>query len=74
MEGIEEFLRKRTREGLLRVLRPASCRKGGKIYIGDREYIDFSSNDYLSLSGHQKLIEASKEALTKYGAGSSASR
>lgn len=74
MEGIEEFLRKRTREGLFRVLRPASCRKGGKIYIGDREYIDFSSNDYLGLSSHPKLIEAAKEALTKYGASSSASR
>ncbi|PIP20718.1 MAG: 8-amino-7-oxononanoate synthase [Candidatus Omnitrophica bacterium CG23_combo_of_CG06-09_8_20_14_all_40_11] len=74
MEGIEEFLCKRTREGLLRVLRPASCRKGGKIYIGDREYIDFSSNDYLGLSNHPKLIEAAKETLTKYGASSSASR
>lgn len=74
MEGIEEFLRKRTNEGLLRVLRPASCRKGGKIYVGDRGYIDFSSNDYLGLSSHPKLIAAAKEALTKYGAGSSASR
>jgi len=74
MEGIKEFLHDRTEKGLLRVLRPASYRKSGKIYIGDREYIDFSSNDYLGLSGHPKLIEASKDALVKYGAGSSASR
>ncbi|MFA4887967.1 MAG: 8-amino-7-oxononanoate synthase [Candidatus Omnitrophota bacterium] len=74
MEGIEEFLRKREREGLLRSLRPASCRKNGKIYMANREYIDFSSNDYLSLSNHPKLIAAAKEALGKYGAGSSASR
>ncbi|MBM3245700.1 MAG: 8-amino-7-oxononanoate synthase [Candidatus Omnitrophica bacterium] len=74
MEGIEEFLIRRNKEGLLRVLRPASYRLGGKICIGDREYIDFSSNDYLGLSNHSKLIEAAKAALTKYGAGSSASR
>jgi len=74
MEGIKEFLYKRTQEGLLRVLRPASYRKNGKIFIGGREYIDFSSNDYLGLSNHPKLIEASKEALTIYGVGSSASR
>jgi len=74
MEGIEEFLRKRTGEGALRVLRPASYRKAGSICIGDKEYIDFSSNDYLGLSGHPKLIEASVGALAKYGAGSSASR
>lgn len=74
MEGVEEFLRDRDQKGLLRILRPASRRKGGKIYIGDREYIDFSSNDYLGLSGHPKLIAASLEALSKYGTSSSASR
>lgn len=74
MEGIEEFLRKRSSEGALRVLHPASCRKAGRICIGDREYIDFSSNDYLGLSGHPKLIQAAKEALDKYGTGSCASR
>ncbi|MDP2904985.1 MAG: 8-amino-7-oxononanoate synthase, partial [Candidatus Omnitrophota bacterium] len=74
MEGIEEFLRKRAREGSLRVLRPASYRKGGKIYIGDKGYIDFSSNDYLGLCGHPKLIEASVKALAKYGTSSCASR
>jgi 8-amino-7-oxononanoate synthase len=74
MEGIEEFLNKRNKEGLLRILRPASYRKDSKIYIGDREYIDFSSNDYLGLSNHPKVIEAAKEGLIKYGASSSASR
>jgi 8-amino-7-oxononanoate synthase len=74
MEGIEEFLNRRNKEGLLRILRPASYRKGGKICIGNSKYIDFSSNDYLGFSNHSKLIEAAKDALTKYGTGSSASR
>ncbi|MDP3789534.1 MAG: aminotransferase class I/II-fold pyridoxal phosphate-dependent enzyme, partial [Candidatus Omnitrophota bacterium] len=74
MEGISEFLSHRRQEGLLRTLRPVTSRKMGRIVIGGREYIDFSSNDYLGLSQHPKLIEASKEALAGYGAGSCGSR
>lgn len=40
----------------------------------DKELIDFSSNDYLGLSRHPKLIEAAKEAVERFGVGSSASR
>ncbi len=74
MDEIEKFLKNRTDEGLLRQLRPISYRKGGRIYIGKREYIDFSSNDYMGLAGHPKLIEAAKDALDRFGTSSSASR
>ncbi len=62
---IKEFPRK---------LRPASYRKNGNIYFTDKEYIDFSSNDYLGLAGHPRLIQAAKEALDEFGTSSSASR
>ena len=71
---IEEFLAKREEEGLLRHLEPVSDRKGGRIRIGAREFMDFSSNDYLGLSGHPRLIEAARRALDRFGASSSASR
>ena len=71
---IEEFLAKREGEGLLRHLEPVSDRKGGRIRIGAREFMDFSSNDYLGLSGHPRLIEAARRALDRFGASSSASR
>lgn len=74
MAGIEEFLKTRTQEGLLRKLRPISFRRGGRVYRDGKEYADFSSNDYLGLSSHPRLIEAAKEALDRFGAGSSASR
>lgn len=74
MAGIKEFLTKRAEEGLLRRLRPISRRKSGRVSFGNKEYIDFSSNDYLGLSGHPKLIEAAKKAMGEFGTSSSASR
>lgn len=74
MDAIEAVLKQRQEEGLLRSLRPAAARKEGKVRFKDKEYIDFSSNDYLGFSGHPRLIEAVKEAAEKYGTGSGASR
>lgn len=74
MVEIDEFLKKRAEEGALRRLNPVSRRKGGYIYFGKDRYADFSSNDYLGLSGHPKLIEAAKDAAERFGTSSSASR
>jgi 8-amino-7-oxononanoate synthase len=74
MDGIKSFLNMRFEKGLLRALHPASARKNGKITINGQEYLDFSSNDYLGLSGHPKIIAAAKSALDEFGASSSASR
>jgi len=74
MEGIEKSLEDRKEKNLFRILRPARIRKEGKIFFKDKEYIDFSSNDYLGLSGHSKIKEAAKNAVEAFGASSSASR
>ncbi|MDD5439541.1 MAG: 8-amino-7-oxononanoate synthase [Candidatus Omnitrophica bacterium] len=74
MDGIKEFLQKRSEDGLLRILQPVSYRKAGRISVRGKEFVDLSSNDYLSLSRHPKLIEAGAAALAAYGAGSSGSR
>jgi len=74
MGRIEEFLKKREKNNLLRVLRPATSRGEGLRNSGGREYIDLSSNDYLGFSTHPKLKQAAKEAVEKLGVGSSASR
>ncbi|MDO8489686.1 MAG: 8-amino-7-oxononanoate synthase, partial [Candidatus Omnitrophota bacterium] len=69
MESIEEFLEERQSQGLLRKLKPSALRLDGKINFGDREYIDFSSNDYLGLSGHPRLKKAAIVAIDKFGLG-----
>jgi 8-amino-7-oxononanoate synthase len=74
MAGIEEFLADREKAGLLRKLNPISWRENSKICIGSKVYIDFSSNNYLGLSGHPKLISAARKAIDEFGAGSGASR
>ncbi|MBL7071668.1 MAG: 8-amino-7-oxononanoate synthase [Candidatus Omnitrophica bacterium] len=74
MGRIEKFLSEREERGLLRTLEPADSRHDGKIRFEDEEFIDFSSNDYLGLSGHPKVKNASKKAIDEFGASASASR
>ena len=74
MADIEAVLKKRSEEGLIRTLRPISYRNMGKITINGNSYIDFSSNDYLGLSQHPRLMVASQNAITEFGTSSSASR
>lgn len=74
MGEIAAFLKKRSMDGLLRSLKSISSRTSGRITLGDKEYADFSSNDYLGLSCHPKLIASARAALDEFGAGSCASR
>jgi len=74
VEELERFLKEREKAGLLRTLKPISSRRDGRINVLGKEFVDFSSNDYLGLSNHPRLIEASKKAIDEFGASSSASR
>jgi 8-amino-7-oxononanoate synthase len=62
------------KEIVARSLKPISSKCGVNIRIGDREYIDFSSNDYLGLSQHSEMIKAAVDAAERYGTGSGGSR
>ena len=47
---------------------------GGKLTIDGKEILNFSSNDYLDLAHHRHVMDCSREALDRYGVGSTASR
>lgn len=47
---------------------------GDRTLIGGREYINFSSYNYLGMSGHPLVSDAAKAAIDRYGTSVSASR
>src|SRR5271169_398091 len=47
---------------------------GGRTRIGGREFLNFSSYNYLGLSGHPAISAAAKAAIDRYGTSVSASR
>ena len=60
--------------GLYRELRRVDSAQGPHIAIGAREFLNFSSNDYLGFANHPALKEAAIKAVEKFGAGCGASR
>jgi len=61
-------------QGLWRELRPLDEVDGVIVRSGGREWVNFSSNDYLGLAGSPELRAALEDGVSKYGAGSGASR
>ncbi len=60
--------------GLRRDLRPTERMADGRVVRAGRPMISFSDNDYLGLSMHPKVIEASVKATQAYGVGAGAAR
>ena len=60
--------------GLHRQLRELDSPQATHIRFGGRDFINFSSNDYLGLADHPALKEASIKAVEEFGAGAGASR
>lgn len=59
---------------LLREIKDRVSPQGPRIVFNKKEYINFSSNDYLGLSTHPHVKNRAKEAIDEFGYGSGASR
>ncbi len=70
---MDDDLAERRRRGLFRVRRRIQSAQGVHVHWGGREYLNFSSNDYLALAGHPALGAAAARAARRYGAGAGAS-
>ncbi len=60
--------------GLWRELREIESAQSTRVTLDGREFINFSSNDYLGLAAHPALGRAVREAVEQFGVGSGASR
>ena len=74
MREFVKALKELKEKKLLRKLSFIESSNGSKILIKGKQYINFSSNDYLGLSKHPEIIKASVTAIGKNGLGSGASR
>jgi 8-amino-7-oxononanoate synthase len=61
-------------EGLRRQLEPLESPQGPRIRVGGREYVNFSSNDYLGLANDAAVRAAAEAGLRRHGVGAGASR
>jgi 8-amino-7-oxononanoate synthase len=62
------------RKNLLRDLKDRESPQGSRIILNGKEYVNFSSNDYLGLANHSHIINKVKKTLDEYGFGAGASR
>lgn len=69
-----DFIQKRRETGLLRTFCDLESADSRTLTRAGRDYLNFSSNDYLGLRFHPVLIERSQEWAARYGAGAGASR
>src|SRR5690606_8280424 len=58
---------------LLRTRKALGSPQGARVILDGREVLAFSSNDYLGLAAHPRLVAAFKEAADRHGVGSGAS-
>lgn len=73
-EFIEKKLQELKNNQLYRTIRDVEACEGMKITIAGKSYINFASNDYLGLSKHPVVKDASKKAIEFFGVGAAASR
>lgn len=74
MKFISEELKELEKSGLYRRLRTITSNQEAHVTIGGKDYVSFSSNNYLGLASHKKVKEAAVSAIQKYGCGAGASR
>jgi len=61
-------------KGLYPYFRPIESGQDTEVYIHGKKVLMFGSNSYLGLTNHPRVMEAGREAISKYGTGCAGSR
>ncbi|WP_406608648.1 8-amino-7-oxononanoate synthase [Agarivorans sp. JK6] len=72
-EFVKQQVEKRKQQQLFRQRRCQSSAQGRLIDINNQQFVNFSSNDYLGLSHHPRVIDAWIKGAERYGVGSGGS-
>src|SRR5277367_5387103 len=73
LSWMDDDLNERRRRGLYRTRRRLQSAQGARIKLRGREYVNFSSNDYLALAADPRLARAAVSAARRFGCGAGAS-
>ena len=73
IDNLTTSLAKREEDNLYRHRNTIDSPQGAIISIEGRDYINFSSNDYLGLANHPDVISSFQTAIKEYGVGAGAS-
>ncbi len=73
-ETLKNELRSLEAQQLRRSLRRIEQNEAAQIYIAGKPFLNFSSNDYLGLARHPRVVEAVQEVAKHWGAGATSSR
>ena len=72
MQDLAAALAGRKQQQLYRSRQTLEGRQDVQLRIDGRDYLSFSSNDYLGLASHPRLIEALRDGAERFGVGSGA--
>ncbi len=73
LNKLQQRLRERQTQELMRQRLTCESPQSVQVKVAGNSYLNFSSNDYLGLANHPKMIEAITKAAKQYGVGSGAS-
>lgn len=73
LSWMDDDLNECKRHGLYRRRRRPTSAQGPHLRIGTRDYLNFTSNDYLSLAADPRLARAAAKVARRYGCGAGAS-
>jgi len=71
-QELQQELQQRQLKHLYRQRQTIASPQGAEICIEGKQYLNFSSNDYLGLANHPDVISALQQGAQKYGVGSGA--
>tara|TARA_Y100001949_G_scaffold176216_1_gene188411 strand:+ start:1423 stop:2577 length:1155 start_codon:yes stop_codon:yes gene_type:complete len=72
--NVNDEIKKRKEEGLFRERKIISSAQGAQIVIGDKKFLNFSSNDYLGFANNEALKHCMINAIHRYGIGAGSSQ